>query len=85
MNVLDPDVKGGMGGAKVVLVCSGGGLWVAVLVVMKYPEMVHEIIGIGSDSAAEFILSYGAKFNTKQIMICLARFIIQQTNLYALE
>jgi len=49
LNECTPDVKGGMGGAKVVLVGSGVGVWVAVLVAMKRPELVRGIVGIGGD------------------------------------
>jgi len=44
-----PDVKGGIGGAKAVLVGSGVGVWVAVLVAMKRPDLVRGIVGIGGD------------------------------------
>ncbi len=56
-----PDVKGGIGGAKAVLVGSGVGVWVAVLVAMKRPDLVRGIVGIGGDpgrcSARDILLS----------------------------
>jgi len=44
-----PDVKGGIGGAKAVLVGSGVGVWVSVLVAMRRPDLVRGIVGIGGD------------------------------------
>jgi len=44
-----PDVKGGMGGTKAVIVGSQVGVWVAVLVALERPDLVRGIVGLGGD------------------------------------
>jgi len=52
INLLDrcaPDVKGGMGGTKAIFVGAGVGVWVAVLVALKRPDLARGLVGIGGD------------------------------------
>jgi len=42
-------IKGGMDGKKAVLVGSGVGGWVAVLVTLKRPDLVRGIVGLSAD------------------------------------
>jgi len=42
-------VKGGNEGKKAVIVGSGVGAWVAVLVALKRPDLVRGIVGLGAD------------------------------------
>jgi pimeloyl-ACP methyl ester carboxylesterase len=44
-----PDVEGGTGGTKAILVGAGVGVWVAVLVAMQRPDLARGLVGIGGD------------------------------------
>lgn len=64
-----PDVKGGIGGAKAVLVGSGVGVWVSVLVAMRRPDLVRGIVGIGGDPGmCNFYFLYGTAKKHKKTL-----------------